>query len=141
MAILFVASPKIWYFVLAGFAAVFGGTVAVSYTHLDVYKRQIIYSVPGKFSVYNALAAIAAGVVLNVPMDIIIKGIKEVKGVKGRFEPVKTYNDITAIVDYSHTPDSLENMLNTAREFVKGRIITVFGCGGDRDKLKRPIMG
>ena len=104
-------------------------------------KHHIIYSVPGKFSVYNALAAIAAGVVLNVPMDIIIKGIKEVKGVKGRFEPVKTYNDITAIVDYSHTPDSLENMLNTAREFVKGRIITVFGCGGDRDKLKRPIMG
>ena len=104
-------------------------------------KHHVVYSVPGKFSVYNALAAIAAGVVLNVPMDIIIKGIKEVKGVKGRFEPVKTYNDITAIVDYSHTPDSLENMLNTAREFVKGRIITVFGCGGDRDKLKRPIMG
>ena len=74
-------------------------------------------------------------------METIIKGIKDVKGVKGRFEPVKTYNDITAIVDYSHTPDSLENMLNTAREFVKGRIITVFGCGGDRDKLKRPIMG
>lgn len=104
-------------------------------------KHHIIYSVPGKFSVYNALAAIAAGVVLNVPMETIIKGIKDVKGVKGRFEPVKTYNDITAIVDYSHTPDSLENMLNTAKEFVKGRIITVFGCGGDRDKLKRPIMG
>lgn len=66
-------------------------------------KHHIIYSVPGKFSVYNALAAIAAGVVLNVPMNTIIKGIKSVKGVKGRFEPVKTYNDITAIVDYSHT--------------------------------------
>ena len=103
--------------------------------------HHIVYNVPGKFSVYNALAAVAAGILLDVPMESIIKGIESVKGVKGRFEPVKTYNGITAIVDYSHTPDSLENMLNTAREFVKGRIITVFGCGGDRDKLKRPIMG
>ena len=104
-------------------------------------KHHVEYHVPGKFSVYNALGAIAAGVLLGVPMDNILQGIKTVKGVKGRFEPIKTYNGITAIVDYSHTPDSLENMLNTAREFVKGRIITVFGCGGDRDKLKRPIMG
>ena len=104
-------------------------------------KHHVEYHVPGKFSVYNALGAIAAGVLLGVPMENILQGIKSVKGVKGRFEPIKTYNGITAIVDYSHTPDSLENMLNTAREFVKGRIITVFGCGGDRDKLKRPIMG
>ncbi len=101
----------------------------------------LVYNVPGKFSVYNALGAFAAGVMLGIDFDTILSGIAAVKGVKGRFEPIKTYNDITAVVDYSHTPDSLKNMLNTAREFVRGRIITVFGCGGDRDKFKRPIMG
>ncbi|MCI1931353.1 MAG: UDP-N-acetylmuramoyl-L-alanyl-D-glutamate--2,6-diaminopimelate ligase [Clostridia bacterium] len=104
-------------------------------------KHHIVYHVPGKFSVYNALAAIGAGIMMNVPFEDIVSGLENVKGVKGRFQPIKTQDGVTAIVDYSHTPDSLENMLKTAKEFVKGRIITVFGCGGDRDKMKRPIMG
>lgn len=109
-----------------------------------VYKGEthhIVYHVPGKFSVYNALAAIGAGIMMNVPFIDIVNGLERVKGVKGRFQPIKTQDGVTAIVDYSHTPDSLENMLKTAKEFVKGKIITVFGCGGDRDKMKRPIMG
>ncbi len=109
----------------------------------DYHKKtyHVVYGVPGKFSVYNAIGAIGAGILLGVPMDIIIEGIRCVKGVKGRFQVVDTVGGVTAIVDYSHTPDSLENMLKTAKEFVEGRIITVFGCGGDRDKMKRPIMG
>jgi UDP-N-acetylmuramoyl-L-alanyl-D-glutamate--2,6-diaminopimelate ligase len=104
-------------------------------------KHHIAYHVPGKFSVYNAIAAIGAAIVMNIHFEDIASGLESVKGVKGRFQPVKTQDGVTAIVDYSHTPDSLENMLKTAKEFVKGRIITVFGCGGDRDKMKRPIMG
>ena len=74
-------------------------------------------------------------------METILAGLKENYGVPGRFQTIKSHKGFNAIVDYAHTPDGLENILNTAREFVKGRIITVFGCGGDRDRTKRPIMG
>lgn len=95
----------------------------------------------GKFNVYNALAAIAVGLVEGVPVEHIIKTLEQIPGIPGRFESVDAGQDFSVIVDYSHTPDSLENCLKTAQEFVQGRIITVFGCGGDRDKSKRPIMG
>ncbi len=96
---------------------------------------------PGRFSIYNALGAIGACLLLGVDMNVIIKGLAENPGVSGRFQRVKSKRGYHAIVDYAHTPDGLENILNTAKEFVKGRIITVFGCGGDRDRTKRPIMG
>lgn len=101
----------------------------------------VYYDVPGLFSVYNSLAAIAVGIVLELPLDTVIKTLAKVKGVPGRFEPIKKGQDFTVIVDYSHTPDSLENAIRTARGFCDGKIYTVFGCGGDRDRKKRPQMG
>ncbi len=98
-------------------------------------------NIPGKFSIYNALGAFGACLFMGIPIEDIIEGIEGIEGVKGRFQVIKGKNNINAVVDYAHTPDGIENILNTAREFVKGRIITVFGCGGDRDKTKRPIMG
>ena len=95
----------------------------------------------GRFSVYNVLVSVGACVFMGMPMDSIIHGIEVIKGVKGRFETIKNPNGFSVVVDYAHTPDSLENVLKTAKEFVKGNIITVFGCGGNRDKTKRPIMG
>lgn len=95
----------------------------------------------GLFNVYNTLAAVAVGLVEGVPVENIISTLENVAGIPGRFERVDEGQNFTVIVDYSHTPDSLENCLKTAREFVEGRIITVFGCGGDRDRKKRPLMG
>ena len=98
-------------------------------------------NIPGKFSIYNALGAIGACLLMGIDMETILEGLKNNKGVQGRFQTVKNKKGFNAIVDYAHTPDGLENILKTANEFVKGKIITVFGCGGDRDRTKRPIMG
>ncbi len=95
---------------------------------------------PGRFSIYNALGAIGACILMEIALEDIIAGLNSNLGVSGRFQTVKS-KKANAIVDYAHTPDGLENILKTAQEFVKGKIITVFGCGGDRDKTKRPIMG
>lgn len=102
--------------------------------------RAIHMKLMGKFSVYNVLAAIATGVVSGIGMDSIIASMENVKGVSGRFEPVDAGQDFTVIVDYAHTPDSLENALNTVRQFAEKRIFVVVGCGGDRDRTKRPLM-
>ncbi len=96
---------------------------------------------PGRFSVYNALGAIGACLYLGVDMQDILDGLFAVFGVSGRFQTVRSKKGCQAVVDYAHTPDGLENVLKTAAEFTKGKIIAVFGCGGDRDKTKRPIMG
>ncbi len=104
-------------------------------------KAQVFYSTPGKFSVYNALAAFTWGIVSGYPLEIVIKALKEIKGVPGRFESIRRGQPFQVIVDYAHTPDGLENVLETAREITIGRLITVFGCGGDRDRRKRPLMG
>lgn len=98
-------------------------------------------STPGRFSVYNALGAIGACLLLEIPMEDIVSGLEENRGVAGRFQTVRSKKGYQAVVDYAHTPDGLDNILKTAGEFAKGRIITIFGCGGDRDKTKRPIMG
>ena len=95
----------------------------------------------GLFNVYNTLAALGAGASLNIKLDDIKEGLEEVQGVAGRFEIIDEGQDFGVIVDYAHTPDSLKNILQTAEDFVEGRIIVVFGCGGDRDRSKRPIMG
>ena len=95
----------------------------------------------GLFNVYNALAAIAVGLIEGIPAEDLIASLERVNGIPGRFEKVDEGQDFTVIVDYSHTPDSLENCLRTARQLTEGRLITVFGCGGDRDRTKRPIMG
>jgi len=95
----------------------------------------------GRFNVENALAALASGRLLGVDDDAIARGLEAVDGVPGRFEAVDEGQPFTVLVDYAHTPDSLENVLTTARELTSGRLICVFGCGGDRDREKRPIMG
>ncbi len=97
--------------------------------------------IPGKFSVYNAMCAIGAAFSLGVDMPTIQRGLNKATGVMGRCEVVPTDTDYTVIIDYAHTPDGLENIIKTVKEFAKGRVITLFGCGGDRDSSKRAIMG
>ncbi len=103
-------------------------------------KHEIKIQLIGKFSIYNTLAAIGAGLVSGLPIEGIISSLEEVKGVAGRFEPVDGGQDSSVIVDYAHTPDSLENVLKTIRQFAEKRIFVVVGCGGDRDRTKRPLM-
>lgn len=95
----------------------------------------------GLFNVYNALAAAAAAIIEGIPLEEIRRSLESVPGVDGRFEPVHAGQSFLVLVDYAHTPDSLENVLRTIREFAESRVITVFGCGGDRDRTKRPLMG
>lgn len=95
----------------------------------------------GRFNVYNALAAFAAGLIEGLEADRIAAALGEVAGVPGRFELVPGGQGFAVIVDYAHTPDGLENVLRAARQFTRGRVIAVFGCGGDRDRTKRPMMG
>ena len=98
--------------------------------------------IPGAFSVYNALAVIGTGLALGLSLSEVTAALRQAHGVKGRMEVVPTPGkNYTVLIDYSHTPDSLENALKTARGFCRGRVIAVFGCGGDRDPFKRPVMG
>lgn len=103
-------------------------------------KVQVQLKLVGTFSVYNALAAASAAYVQGIPLQQIKKSLEAVEGVSGRFERVENNNGFHIIVDYAHTPDSLENVLRTCREFAKGKVSVVVGCGGDRDKSKRPKM-
>src|SRR6187397_388666 len=95
----------------------------------------------GRFNVENALGAMAAARLLGVDYAAIARGLESVSGVPGRFESVDEGQTFEVVVDYSHTPDSLENVLLEARELTERRVICVFGCGGDRDRGKRPVMG
>jgi UDP-N-acetylmuramoyl-L-alanyl-D-glutamate--2,6-diaminopimelate ligase len=96
---------------------------------------------PGRFNVYNVLGAVAAASALGVDDDTIVAALPSVEPVPGRFEPVDEGQGFALIVDYAHTPDSLENVLAAARPLTRGRLLSVFGCGGDRDRGKRPQMG
>lgn len=102
---------------------------------------ELMLHTTGYFNVYNVMSAVTTALALDISIDTIHKGLADFAGVAGRFELVKAGQPFTVVVDYAHTPDSLENVLKTAREVTKGRLIAVFGCGGDRDKTKRPIMG
>ncbi len=104
-------------------------------------REEAVLGIPGRFSVYNALGVIACGLQLGLSLARCTAALATAKGVKGRVETVPTDGDYTIIIDYSHTPDSLENVLKTVREATKGRVVALFGCGGDRDRAKRPIMG
>jgi len=95
----------------------------------------------GKFNVYNALAALAAGICEGIPLEDAVRSLEATEGVPGRVEAVDEGQSFAVIVDYAHTPDGLDNVLRTVREIASGRVICVFGCGGDRDRTKRPIMG
>ena len=96
----------------------------------------------GRPNVYNILAAVGTATALDVPFDAIERGLRNLDGVPGRFELVSgAADDVTVVVDYAHTDDALRNLLETARPLARGRVITVFGAGGDRDRTKRPLMG
>jgi UDP-N-acetylmuramoyl-L-alanyl-D-glutamate--2,6-diaminopimelate ligase len=95
----------------------------------------------GAFNVANALAAMAVGITQEVPLATIAEALAAMPGIPGRFESVDEGQPFAVIVDYAHTPDGLDNVLRTARQVAEGRLITVFGCGGDRDRPKRPVMG
>ncbi len=103
--------------------------------------ERVSLGIPGLFSVYNALGVLAAGLELGVPLRECAASLGDAKGVKGRVEVVPTDGDYTVLIDYAHTPDALENVLKSMRAVTPGRLVAVFGCGGDRDRKKRPIMG
>ena len=102
---------------------------------------QVSVPIPGKFTVYNTMGVIIAALNLGIPMEHILNTLKEAKGVPGRVQSFTSPKGYSVLVDYAHTPDGLENVLQAITQFVKGKIVTVFGCGGDRDNTKRPIMG
>ncbi len=109
--------------------------------HTPDGELELSLALPGPFNVQNALAAVACARLLDVPLDTIPAALAGAARVPGRFEPVDEGQDFAVIVDYAHTPDSLENVLRAARETARGRLIVVFGAGGDRDRGKRPQMG
>lgn len=119
-------------------------TMTASGTSFDLVSpfgiRKVNIQLIGKFSIYNVLASIGAALVSGLPLENIISSVESVKGVSGRFEVVDAGQDYSVIVDYAHTPDSLENVLKTVQQFARKRIFCVVGCGGDRDRTKRPLM-
>ncbi|HVA19991.1 MAG TPA: UDP-N-acetylmuramoyl-L-alanyl-D-glutamate--2,6-diaminopimelate ligase, partial [Solirubrobacteraceae bacterium] len=104
-------------------------------------RHEVSLPMPGRFNVANALGALASVHVLRGNIDTLIAALARGVRVPGRFEPVQEGQEFAVIVDYAHTPDSLENVLLAARDIARGRIICVFGAGGDRDRGKRPLMG
>ena len=114
----------------------------VSYFLVGIGKlERIKMRIPGGFTVYNSMTAGVCAIELGLPFADVTKALSEAVGVPGRIEVVPTDTDYTVIIDYAHSPDGLENILGSLRKIAQARIITVFGCGGDRDRTKRPKMG
>ena len=115
--------------------------IAFTAVHGDE-RVKVRLSIPGKFTVYNALTVLGCAMQLGISLVDAASALVSAKGVKGRVEVVPTPGkDYTILIDYAHTPDGLENVLSSVKGYCKGRLIAVFGCGGDRDPVKRPIMG
>ncbi|MCK4777387.1 MAG: UDP-N-acetylmuramoyl-L-alanyl-D-glutamate--2,6-diaminopimelate ligase, partial [Actinomycetia bacterium] len=104
-------------------------------------RESIKTKLAGLFNVYNNLAAFGMAIELGMRSEDIKKGILRINKIKGRFQFLKLGQDFDIVIDYAHTPDGLENVIKAAKEIGSKRVITVFGCGGDRDKKKRPMMG
>lgn len=103
--------------------------------------RRVRLPIPGGFSIYNALGVLACTQGLGLPLSAAAEALAHVKGVKGRVEVVPVPAPYTVLIDYAHTPDALENILTTVRGLTQNRVVCLFGCGGDRDRSKRPVMG
>lgn len=110
--------------------------ITVGTTHFEIASPLI-----GRFNLYNVLAAVAAAIALRLPLDDIARGVLNMTAVPGRLEKVSTADQPQVFVDYAHTDDALRRVLQSLSPFKRGRILTVFGCGGDRDRGKRPLMG
>lgn len=108
--------------------------------HHNHVKGRVRFAIPGLYSVKNALAVIASCQRLGISLENIFKALAEIEGIKGRGEVIKTNRPFDVICDFAHTPDGLENILKETRQYAKGRVVLLFGCGGDRDRSKRPIM-
>lgn len=108
---------------------------------IDVEDMPVRLQLTGMFNVYNALAATAVGLIMGVKPLTITQALEKVRSVPGRAEMLDTRTPYKVILDYSHSPDALENILTAVKDFARGRVISLFGCGGDRDQLKRHIMG
>ena len=119
------------------------GSDRVSFTAVCGEERVAVnVGIPGKFTVRNVLGVLGIAMQLGISLEDAAAALAKVQGVKGRVEVVPTPGkDYTVLIDYAHSPDGLENVLSSVRDFCKGRLIAVFGCGGDRDPIKRPIMG
>ena len=115
----------------------------IRYTAVSGEERIAVHvPIPGRFTVYNTLTVLGIARQLGISLSDAAAALETVEGVKGRIEVVPTPGkEYTVLIDYAHTPDGLENVLSSVRDFCRGRIISVFGCGGDRDPIKRPIMG
>jgi UDP-N-acetylmuramoyl-L-alanyl-D-glutamate--2,6-diaminopimelate ligase len=113
-----------------------------TYFFADTFKGglSIHLKLIGEFNIYNALAAIALGLAEGISLEKIVKSMEKIEGIRGRFEPIHDGQDFQVIIDYAHTPDGLKNVLETAKKITTGKLWCVFGCGGDRDRTKRPIM-
>ena len=109
--------------------------------HESFGEMKLSLHITGIFNVYNVMSAVGAALSEHIDASVIKEALEAFTAVPGRFELVKAGQDFSIIVDYAHTPDGVENVLKTARKIAKKRIIAVFGCGGDRDRTKRPIMG
>lgn len=109
--------------------------------HYNGETVHISLHLPGKFNVYNSLGCIGAAIILGLSLETIKAGLESLLSVPGRSEKIASNKGFTIIIDYAHTPDGLTNILSSTREYTKGRLIALFGCGGDRDRTKRPLMG
>ena len=103
--------------------------------------NRIELRIPGIISVYNAMSAMSAVMLLGIGIDRISPAMSECTGVKGRAEIVPVNREFSVLIDYAHTPDALRNIITTVQGYAQGRVVTLFGCGGDRDSTKRPVMG
>ena len=141
------AGPVMSYAVENGSADLVGKDIKLQADRIDFCAvalgsiNRVELQIPGLFSVYNALASIASAILLGFDIDKITPALQSYHGVKGRAEVIPTGHDFTVLIDYAHTPDALKNIITAVRGFAKGKVVTVFGCGGDRDKTKRPLMG
>lgn len=113
----------------------------VEYELVADFIGRVSCPIPGRFSVYNSLCAASIALAIGIDYKNVLSAISKSNGVKGRIEVVPTDTDYTVIIDYAHSPDGLENIITSLREIAKNRVVTVFGCGGDRDRTKRPKMG
>jgi UDP-N-acetylmuramoyl-L-alanyl-D-glutamate--2,6-diaminopimelate ligase len=142
------ASPRTVTFAIDAPADVQPGPLSFSLAGLAFEARtprgtiQVRSSLVGRPNAYNILAAVSTAVALDLPFSAIEAGVRALRHVPGRFQVVSdAEDDVRVVVDYAHTDDALKNLLETARPLASGRLITVFGCGGDRDRTKRPLMG
>jgi UDP-N-acetylmuramoyl-L-alanyl-D-glutamate--2,6-diaminopimelate ligase len=104
-------------------------------------RLELFYSLPGRHNLYNLAAAAGVGFGLSLPDRAIVQGVEGMKVIPGRLEKIPTHQEFQVYVDYAHTPEALRNLLSSVQELGSGRVILVFGCGGERDRMKRPLMG